>query len=116
MISELAKVNKNVVVVNIPGNAVAMPWVNDVSSIIQTWYLGSESGNTIASILFGDVNPSAKLPFSFPVKLTDVGAHRLGEYPGNKEQLEQKRDTIDIHYNEGIFVGYRWFEKEKLKP
>lgn len=90
MISELAKVNKNVVVVNISGNAVAMPWVNDVSFIIQTWYLGSESGNAITSILFGDVNPSAKLPFSFPVKLTDVGAHRLGEYPGNKEQLEQK--------------------------
>jgi len=116
LISELVKVNNNVVVVNVSGNAVAMPWVNEVPSIIQTWYLGSEAGNAIASVLFGDVNPSGKLPFSFPVKLTDIGAHKLGEYPGNKLQLEAKRDTIDVDYKEGIFVGYRWLDKEKIKP
>lgn len=116
LIGELAKVNKKLIVVNISGNAVAMPWVNEVSSIVQTWYLGSEAGNAIASVLFGDVNPSGKLPFSFPVKLTDVGAHKLGEYPGNKDQLAAKRDTIDVTYHEGIFVGYRWLDKEKIKP
>lgn len=116
VITELAKVNKHLVVVNISGNAVAMPWVNEVPAIIQTWYLGSESGNAIASVLFGDVNPAGKLPFSFPVQLTDIGAHKLGEYPGKKEDLANKRDTIDVTYNEGIFVGYRWLDKEKIKP
>jgi beta-glucosidase len=118
VISELAKVNKNLIVVNISGNAVAMPWVNEVAAIVQGWFLGTEAGNAIASILVGDVNPSGKLAFSFPAKLTDIGAHKLGEYPGNKEQLARakKGDTIDVTYHEGIFVGYRWLEKEKIKP
>lgn len=106
VIAELAKANKNLVVVNISGNAVAMPWVNEVPAIMQAWYLGTEAGNAIASILVGDANPSGKLPFTFPVKLEDNGAHKLGEYPGNGEET----------YNEGIFVGYRWTEKEKIKP
>lgn len=106
VIAELAKANKNLVVVNISGNAVAMPWVNEVPAIMQAWYLGTEAGNAIASILVGDANPSGKLPFTFPVKLEDNGAHKLGEYPGNGEEA----------YNEGIFVGYRWTEKEKIKP
>lgn len=119
VISELAEVNKNLIVVNISGNAVAMPWVNQVPAIVQGWYFGSEAGNAIASVLMGDVNPSGKLPFSFPVKLDDVGAHKLGEYPGNKEELEKSKsrgDTINVRYNESIYVGYRWFEKEKIKP
>lgn len=106
LISELAKVNKNLVVVNVSGNAVAMPWVNEVSSIVQAWYLGTEAGNAIASVLVGDVNPSGKLPFTFPVKLEDNGAHKMGDYPGNGEQT----------YNESIFVGYRWVDKEKVTP
>ena len=106
LISELAKVNKNLAVVLITGNAVAMPWVNEVPAIVQGWYLGTESGNAIASILVGDANPSGKLPFTFPVKLEDNGAHKLGEYPGKGE----------VTYNEGIFVSYRWTDKEKIKP
>ncbi len=119
LMSALAKVNKNLVFVNISGNAVAMPWVNEVPAIVQGWYLGSEAGSALASVLVGDVNPSGKLPFSFPVKLTDNGAHKLGEYPGNKVELEQSRhrgDTINETYHEGIFVGYRWLDKEKIKP
>jgi len=107
LISELAKVNKNFVVVNISGNAVAMPWVNEVPAIVQGWFLGTETGNAIASVLVGDVNPSGKLPFTFPVKLTDNGAHALGEFPGKDGQ---------VTYNEGIFVGYRWNDKQKIKP
>lgn len=106
LISELAKANKNLAIVLISGNAVAMPWVNEVPSIVQGWYLGTEAGNAIASILVGDVNPSGKLPFTFPVKLEDNGAHKLGEYPGNGE----------VTYNEGLFVGYRWIDKENIKP
>ena len=82
LIAALAEVNKNIVVVNISGNAIAMPWVKDVSAIVQAWFLGSEAGNSIAAVLMGDVNPSGKLPFTFPASLEDVGAHKLGEYPG----------------------------------
>lgn len=112
VISALAKANKNLVVVNISGNAIAMPWVNEVPAIVQDWYLGSEAGSALAAVLMGDVNPSGKLPFTFPVKLEDVPAHSMGEYTG-----ESSRKTIDIKYNEGIFVGYRWADKQKkVKP
>jgi beta-glucosidase len=107
VIAELAKANKNLIVVNISGNAIAMPWINDVPAIVQSWYNGTESGTALASILAGDANPSGKLPFTFPVKLDDNGAHKLGDYPGlNKEAT----------YHESIFVGYRWIDKEKIKP
>jgi beta-glucosidase len=56
-----------------------MPWISDVKAVLQTWYLGSEAGNAIADIISGDENPSGKLPFSFPVKLTDNSAHFFGE-------------------------------------
>ena len=106
LISELVKANKNLVVVNVSGNAVAMPWVKEVPSIVQTWYNGTESGTALASILLGDVNPSGKLPFTFPVKLDGVGAHKLDAYPGVNKEAD---------YKEGIFVGYRWVDKEKIK-
>ena len=119
VIEALAKANKNLVVVNISGNAVAMPWINEVPAIVQGWYLGSEAGNALASILVGDANPSGKLPFTFPAKLEDVGAHVMGEYPGNKEELAKStsnKDVINATYNDGIFVGYRWADKENTKP
>lgn len=119
IITELAKVNKNLIVVNISGNAVGMPWINDVPAIVQGWYLGSEAGSALASVLVGDVSPSGKLPFTFPAKLEHVGAHALGEYPGNKEDLAHSKnwgDTINTTYHEDIFVGYRWADKEKLTP
>ena len=112
VISALAKANKNLVVVNISGNAIAMPWVDEVPAIVQDWYLGSEAGSSLAAVLMGDVNPSGKLPFTFPVKLEDCPAHSLGEYTG-----ERSKGVIDIKYNEGIFVGYRWADKQKkVKP
>ena len=107
LISALAQVNKNVAVIIISGNAVAMPWVNEVPAILEAWYSGSSAGNALASILFGDTNPSGKLPFTFPVRLADNSAHALGEYPG---------DHTKVTYKEGIFVGYRWHDKQKLKP
>lgn len=121
LISALAKANKNFTVVLVSGNAVEMPWVKEVPSIVQAWYLGSESGHAIASVLAGDANPSGKLPFTFPVKLEDNSAHQLGEYPGNKEELAQgkgkdQQNPINIKYNEGIFVGYRWHDTKNIKP
>ena len=114
VITALAKANKNLIVVNISGNAIAMPWVKEVPAIVQAWYLGSEAGSAIASVLTGDVNPSGKLPFTFPASLQDVGAHKLGEYPGTPRN--DGSPIVDQKYNEGIFVGYRWADKEKTKP
>ncbi len=109
LLADILKVNQNVGVILISGNAVAMPWVNDVKGIMQAWYLGSEAGNVIADIISGDKNPSGKLPFTFPVKLDDNGAMSFGElsYPG---------DGKDEYYKEGIYVGYRWNEKKEIKP
>ncbi|MHC6199613.1 glycoside hydrolase family 3 C-terminal domain-containing protein [Elizabethkingia miricola] len=121
LISALAKANKNLAVVLVSGNAVAMPWVKEVPAIVQGWYLGSEAGNALTAVLSGDVNPSGKLPFTFPVKLEDNAAHQMGEYPGNKEELaagkgKDQKNPINITYNEGIFVGYRWHDTKNIKP
>ena len=114
VISALAKANKNLVVVNISGNAVAMPWIKEVPAIVQAWYLGTECGNALASVLSGDVNPSGKLPMTFPVALSDVGAHSVGDYPGTPRK--DGSDIVDCNYSEGIFVGYRWNDKNDIKP
>lgn len=108
VIEALAAVNSNLIVVNISGNAVAMPWVEKVPAIVQAWYIGSEAGNAIADVLSGDVNPSGKLPFTFPAELDDVPAHIFGEYTG-----VSSKDTVNIEYKEGIFVGYRWTDMQK---
>ncbi len=105
LIDSLLQVNKHLIFVNISGNAVAMPWVGRVPAICQAWYLGSKAGTAIARILFGEVNPSGKLPFSFPVSLDRSPAHVKGDYPGTK-----KGNVWDMVYREGIFVGYRWFD------
>jgi len=113
VITELVKANQNLVVINVSGNAVAMPWIKEVPAVLQAWFLGSEAGNAIAAVLMGDVNPSGKLPFTFPARLEDVPAHQLGEYPGS----EKVGDIVNEKYNESIFVGYRWADKQKkAKP
>lgn len=124
VIEALAQVNENLIVVNISGNAVAMPWVDKVSAIVQDWYLGSEAGTSLASVLVGDVNPSGRLPFSFPVKLSDCSAHQNGEaqYPGVARSGAQSEKVggfnmtlTDETYFESLYVGYRWYDKEKIK-
>lgn len=107
MISALADANPRLVAVMISGNAYAMPWLKEVPAILQAWYGGTESGNAIASVLFGKTNPSGKLPFTFPARLEDNAAHAMGAYPGDGKTVE---------YKEGIWVGYRWTEKEKIQP
>lgn len=113
LIEALAKANKNMVYVNISGNAVAMPWKSRVPAIVQGWYIGSEAGEALADVLTGKVNPSGKLPFTWPASLKDVGAQALNSYPGTWRADHQ---TIDEEYKEGIYVGYRWADKEKTQP
>ena len=109
LIKSISEFNKNIAVILISGNAISMPWLSDVKTVIQSWYLGSEAGNAIASVISGQVNPSGKLPFTFPKKIMDNGAHYYGEhsYPGNGETQ---------YYKEDILVGYRWHDTKKIKP
>ena len=109
LLRELTTANPNTGVVLVSGNAVAMPWLAEVKGVLQAWYLGSEAGHALADVISGDVNPSGKLPFSFPVQLTDNAAHAFGElaYPG---------DSINEVYQEDILVGYRWHDTKGIKP
>ncbi len=109
LINKLINVNSNLGVVLVSGNAVEMPWLQNIKGLIQSWYNGSEAGNALADILSGDVTPSGKLPYSYPVKLKDNAAHYFGElsYPG---------DSVDQYYKEDILVGYRWHDTKKIKP
>lgn len=116
LIEALAEANPNVVVVNISGTGVAMPWKDKVKGIMQAWYLGNETGNTLASLIFGDVNPSGKLPYTYYATLEQCGAHALGEYPGHPGTDHLGNEVMDIPYNEGIFVGYRFTDKNNLTP
>lgn len=107
LIKELSKVNQNIAVVLLSGNAVEMSWVNNVPTILQAWYLGSEGGNALANIISGEVNPSGKLPFSFAKKLSDSPAHSFDAecYPGSNGK---------VVYKEDILVGYRWHDTKKI--
>ena len=116
LIDAIFKANKNTVVVNISGTGVAMPWVNKVPAVLQAWYLGNETGNAIADVLSGDVNPSGKLPYTYYADLMQCGAHKLGEYPGTPSKDKFGNEIFDMPYNEGIYVGYRFIDKNKLKP
>lgn len=107
LIEELLAVNQNLVLVLLSGNAVEMPWIKQVPAIVQGWYLGSMGGKSIANVLSGKVNPSGKLPFSFPVKLEDNAAHSFDSlsYPG---------DGVKQIYKEDVLVGYRWHDTKKI--
>ena len=107
VIEALAACGKKMAVILIDGNAVTMPWVEKVPAIIQAWYIGTEAGEAIADVLTGAVNPSGKLPFTFPATLSDSPAHQEGmTFPNDGKTF----------YEEGIYVGYRWFEKKNIQP
>jgi beta-glucosidase len=105
MVKALLPTNSKTVVVNLSGAPVAMPWVEDARAIVQYWFSGMEGGNALSRVLFGEVNPSGKLPFTFPVKLADSPAHFLGNY-----------NPDSVNYAEGVFVGYRWFDARNITP
>ena len=114
LIEALAKVNDKLIFVNISGNPVAMPWRSRVAAIVQGWYIGSEAGNALADVLVGKANPSGKLPFTWYDALDDCAAHALKTYPGTWRTDDSK--IIDEDYKEGIYVGYRWTDRQKKRP
>ena len=111
VIEALAEVAENLVVVNISGSAVAMPWADKVGAIVQGWYGGTETGNALADVLTGKVNPSGRLPFSVPFCYEDGPIKTERQYPGIKEPGDQYWQT---HYDEGVYVGYRWYDTKEI--
>ena len=107
LISKIVAANPKTVVV-LEGTMVEMDaWLDKVPVLLQAWYPGMEGGNALARVLFGDVNPSGKLPATFPKILSDSPAHALGDYPGTNGT---------VTYAEGLLVGYRWFDTKNIKP
>ena len=105
LIETICKLNKNTVVVLNTGSPCEMPWINNANAILQCWFPGQEFGNSLADILIGKVNPSGKLPTTFPKKLSDTPAYST--YPGKDLQMD---------YEEGLFIGYRWYDRESIEP
>jgi len=108
LIQKIVQANPKTVVVLYGGGAVEMDsWLSKVPALLYVWYPGLEGGNALAHVLFGDVNPSGKLPCTFPKRLADSPAHALDAYPG-------KNGTVV--YKEGLLVGYRWFDTKNIEP
>ena len=106
LVEAVAAANPHTIVVLKTGSAVFMPWVNKVPAILEAWYPGEEDGNAVAAILFGDVDPSGKLPLTFPKRLADLPANTPEQYPGV--------DGV-VHYSEGRFVGYRHYDEDNIQ-
>ncbi|TCC91782.1 glycosyl hydrolase [Pedobacter frigiditerrae] len=108
LIKSLLKVKPNLVIIMMGGGPVEMnAWIDEAKVVIEGWYPGMEGGNALANVIFGKVNPSGKLPMTFPKKLEDSPAHKLGDYPGVNGTAV---------YHEDIFVGYRYFDTYKVEP
>jgi beta-glucosidase len=108
LIRDTVAANPNTIVVLINGSPITMPWIEEIPAVLETWYPGMEGGTAIARTVFGDSNPSGKLPLSFPRRLEDSPAHKSPRsYPGTREV---------VHYDEDILVGYRHFDRNGLSP
>jgi beta-glucosidase len=107
LVQAVAAANPHTVVVVKSGSAILMPWADKVPAILEAWYPGEEDGNAVAAVLFGDYNPSGKLPITFPKNLSDVPASTPEQYPGV--------DKV-AHYSEGVFVGYRHYDAKAINP
>ena len=105
LIEQVLDINPNAVIVLNTGSPVNMPWVNKAKSILQSWYAGQEYGNALFEILTGLVNPSGKLPTTFPKCIEDTPAYEC--YPG---------ENLQMNYDEKLFVGYKWYDKKKIEP
>jgi beta-glucosidase len=105
LIARVAEANPNTVVVLNAGSAVEMPWLDKVAAVVLAWYPGQEAGNAIADVLFGDVNPSGKLPQTFPVSLQD-----------NPTYLNFPGENGKVLYGERLFVGYRYYDAKGITP
>jgi beta-glucosidase len=107
MVKAAAAATPNTVVVIAAGAPVAMPWLGDVRAVVDQWYAGTENGNAIAALLYGQASPSGKLPQTFPKSLADMPEKTPEQYPGKDGKA---------HYTEGLKVGYRWFDSQGIEP
>jgi beta-glucosidase len=108
LLKAVLKANPKTVVVLMGGGAIDMrQWIDEAPAIIQAWWPGMEGGNALAKIIFGEVNPSGKLPMTFPKKLEDHGSHAIGQYPG---------DGVTVYYADDIYVGYRYYDTYNVEP
>ena len=107
MVTAVAAANPKTIVVLKTGGPVLMPWVASVPAIMEAWYPGEMDAEAVAAVLTGAYNPSGKLPITFPKALADVPAHTPEQYPGVKGI---------VHYSEGVMVGYRWYDNQKIEP
>ncbi len=107
LISAVAAANPRTIVVLNTGSAVTMPWLSSVAGVLEAWYPGQEDGTAVASILFGNTDPSGHLPVTFPTSLSQVPASTAAQWPGTN-------GTVD--YSEGIDAGYRWYQAHGLTP
>ncbi len=105
LIERVAAANPRTIVVLNTGSPIAMPWLDKVAAVLQAWFPGQECGNAIADVLFGEINPSGKLAQTFPVRLEDTPAYL--NFPGENGK---------VYYGEGLFVGYRYYDKKKVAP
>jgi beta-glucosidase len=106
LIAAVAKANPRTVVILNAGAPVTIPWLEDVAGLVEAYYPGQENGNAVANVLLGKVNPSGKLPVTFPKRLVDSPAYINASYPGCRE----------VNYGEGIFVGYRYYDQKAIEP
>ncbi len=119
LIAAVAAANPRTIVVLETGTAVTMPWIDKVSGVLEAWYGGSKGADAVANVLFGDVNPSAKLPMTFPLSVNDLPHTTVVQPPvrgrGPESGAVLTSPTFDVHYDEGLKVGYKWYDAEK-KP
>ena len=122
LIDQVADANPRTIVVLETGTAVVMPWIDKVAGVMEAWYAGSKGADAVANVLFGNVNPSAKLPMTFPLSVADLPHPDLIKPPpghnagaGAVLKPEDAKPTFSVHYSEGLKVGYKWYDAEK-KP
>jgi beta-glucosidase len=118
IIEQVAAANPRTIVVLETGSAVTMPWLHQVSGVLEAWYAGSKGADAVANILFGEVNPSAKLPMTFPRSEADLPHPQLATPPPEERRrgrAGEAKPTFEVHYDEGLKVGYKWYDAEN-KP
>jgi beta-glucosidase len=122
LIERVAEANPRTIVVLETGTAVVMPWIDKVAGVMEAWYAGSKGADAVANVLFGNVNPGAKLPMTFPLSVADLPHPDLIKPPPGHDagagavlNSEEAKPTFSVHYDEGLKVGYKWYDAEK-KP
>ena len=112
LIAKVAAANRHTIVVLNTGGPVLMPWIAHVKGLLEAWYPGQQDGNAIAAILFGDVNPSARLPETFPRSRSQIPTRTTKQYPG----VNDRAGIPHASYSEGLLVGYRWYDAKRIAP